>query len=70
MVMIKEKKNCASTYISNGRLPQIGLQNGLSRLLIRQRDVNQLVQTTRTQDGRIDNVYNKRGRDCFKCSVT
>lgn len=49
--------NVDEVYIlGDGRLAQVGPEDGLARLLVRQRDVDQLVQATGTQDGRVDDV--------------
>ena len=44
------------TYLGDGRLAQVGLEDGDPGSVVGQRDVDELVQTPRTQDGRIDNV--------------
>lgn len=43
-------------FLVDGRLAEARLQDGQTRWLIGQRDVNQLIQTTGTQDGGIDDV--------------
>lgn len=42
--------------LGDGRLAQVGAQDRLARLLVRQRDVDELIQTARTEDGRVDYV--------------
>ena len=42
--------------LADGRLAQAGLEDGHTRGLVGQRDVNELIQSTGTEDGRIDNV--------------
>lgn len=47
--------NCAF-YLANGALPEVSLENIDPALLVRQRDVYELVQTAGSEDGRVDDV--------------
>lgn len=42
--------------LSNGGLPEVGLEDGDAGLLIGQGDVDELVQTAGPEDGRVDDV--------------
>ena len=44
------------THRCNRGLPEVGLEDGHPRLVIRQWDVDELVKSARTQDGRVNDV--------------
>ena len=43
--------------LAHGALPQVGLEDGHAGTLVRQRDVDQLVQTAGSGDNRVSQVY-------------
>ncbi len=51
------------THRRDGRLAQIGLEDLDARLVVRQRDVNELVEAAGPQDGRVDDVGAVRRAD-------
>src|SRR5699024_5390461 len=44
-------------FLGDRRLAKVGLQDGLARLFIWERDINELVQPTRSEDCRINDVW-------------
>ena len=42
--------------LAHGALPQVGLEDGHAGTLVRQRDVDQLVQTARSGDNRVSKM--------------
>lgn len=48
---------------SNGSLSEVGLEDLETRCLIGQRNVDQLVETTGTEDGRVYDIGSVRGSD-------
>ena len=54
---------------SHWSFPQIGFQNGTSGGFIGQRDIDQLVKTSRTQNSRINDVRSKK-RNNFSFNLT
>merc|ERR1711936_32324 len=49
--------------LGDGALPQVGLEDGHPGSLVRQRDVDELVQTAGPQDGGVDDVWPVGGSD-------
>ena len=43
--------------LAHGALPQVGLEDGHAGTLVRQRDVDQLVQTSGSGDNSVSQVY-------------
>lgn len=50
-------------HLADGTLAEVGLQDADPALLVRQGDVDELVQTAGSQDGGIDDVWSVRGSD-------
>lgn len=50
------QSGCRS-YLGNWRLPQVGLKNSNPGLLVRQGDVDELIQAARAQDGWVNDVW-------------
>lgn len=48
-------------HLADGTLAQVSLQNTDPALLVRQRDVDELIQTSRPQDGRVNDVWSVCG---------
>lgn len=51
-----------SAYLGHRRLSEVGLQDGDSGLVIRQGNVDQLIKTTRSQDGGVNDVWSIQNR--------
>lgn len=49
--------------LGNWRLPEVSFEDGHAGLLIRQWDVDKLVQTTRPEDGRVYDIWSVGGTD-------
>lgn len=49
--------NKAKCHLADGTLAEVGLQDADPALLVGQRDVDELVKTARSQDGRINDVW-------------
>lgn len=47
---------CPCTCLGNWRLAQVGLEDGNTGLLIRKRNIDELIEAARSQDSRINNV--------------
>lgn len=52
---------CVGGHLADGTLAEIGLQDADPALLVRQWDVDELIQTARSQDGRVDDVWSVCG---------
>lgn len=50
-------------HLADGTLAQVGFQNAYPALLVRQGDVDELIQTAGSQDGRVDDVWPVGGSD-------
>lgn len=55
----KEEKS----HLADGTLAEVGFQNAYPALLVRQGDVDELIETARSQDGRVDDVWPVCGPD-------
>lgn len=51
------------SYLADGTLAQVGLQDADPAFLVWQRDVDELIQTAGSQDGGVDDVWSVRGTD-------
>ena len=56
IIIIMKIKLDWSSYLSERRLSEVRLQNRFSGLLIWKRDVDQLIETARTQNSGIDDI--------------
>lgn len=50
-------------HLADGTLAEVGLQNAYPALLIGQGDVDELIQTARSQNGWVDDVWSVCGSD-------
>lgn len=50
-------------HLADGTLAEVGLQDAVPALLVGQGDVDELIQTPRSQNGRIDDVWSVCGSD-------
>lgn len=55
-----EKQHC---HLADGALAEVGFKNAHPALLVGQGDVDELIQTARSQDGRVDDVWSICGSD-------